>query len=468
MVYSDTNVTRAIERIGGSLKAKSDAFERRNSYGPTSPTIGERGAQTRQQIVESALGCFAKIGFHTTSVDDIATAADVSRATLYQYFESKQAIFIELMDEAGDALMRVTRRLGAIGPTPEGFDNLHWWLGEWNWVFERYATLFVEWANVASPKAPLRPRVTSYVDRHAEQFGESLAAAGYPVRDQHTAAIVVLGLLNRYHYINHVYRPGLTNTQLVDNIATALQLFLFPDTPHEFLRAGPQSALGRQHRVAPSPSPDAMGPLAHLAARTDIEPLTGRFDLSDQAHQTMRNLLDAGSAVFADSGFDGASIDAIVKKAGVARGTYYRYFTDKLDLLRYLAHDCALAMTPPFQQLGVAASTNDPAALRAWLNGFIVLQERYAGVLRSWTEGYPNDPQTLSACRDTVIGIGAAVRSLFGQSRAYALDRRAAGLMLSALLEHVPNEGRGSKYEPTVPAIIEMQATFIERVIVAT
>ena len=150
------------------------AFTRRASYGPSSPTIGTRGAKTRRQIVDSALGCFTEKGFHATSVDDIATLASTSRATLYQYFESKEAIFVELMYESGGALARVTRRLDRLGPDADGFHNLHWWLGEWSWVYERYAAMFIEWTNVNSPKTSLRSKLIQYVNFHTEQFNALL------------------------------------------------------------------------------------------------------------------------------------------------------------------------------------------------------------------------------------------------------------------------------------------------------
>ena len=55
------------------------------------------------------------------------------------------------------------RRLGRLGPTAEGFDNLHWWLGEVTWVYEKYATLFVQWANVDTPEGPLRPMLGRFL-----------------------------------------------------------------------------------------------------------------------------------------------------------------------------------------------------------------------------------------------------------------------------------------------------------------
>ncbi|MEA2128635.1 MAG: hypothetical protein QOJ85_1526, partial [Solirubrobacteraceae bacterium] len=79
---------------------------RRASYGPSSPVVGERGSRTRQLLLDAALGQFAQRGFHATVVDDIARAAGVSRATLYQYFDSREQIVTELLEECGAALMR--------------------------------------------------------------------------------------------------------------------------------------------------------------------------------------------------------------------------------------------------------------------------------------------------------------------------------------------------------------------------
>ena len=108
-----------------TAQSENETF-RREGYGPTSLVVGERGARTRQRIVEETLRLFESQGFHATSVDSIAKAAGTSRSTLYQYFESKEQIFVELLDECGSALMRVGRRIGPLGPTQLGFDNLHW------------------------------------------------------------------------------------------------------------------------------------------------------------------------------------------------------------------------------------------------------------------------------------------------------------------------------------------------------
>jgi AcrR family transcriptional regulator len=52
--------------------------------------------QVREAILDAALGCFTRAGYDGTSVDDIAAAARRSVGTLYNYFSSKEEIFLAL------------------------------------------------------------------------------------------------------------------------------------------------------------------------------------------------------------------------------------------------------------------------------------------------------------------------------------------------------------------------------------
>jgi AcrR family transcriptional regulator len=428
--------------------------------------VGWRGARTRQQILDAALRCFEEKGFHSTAVDDIATGAEVSRATLYQYFASKEAIFVELMHEAGSALIRVTRRLGPLGPTAEGYDNLHWWLGEWTWVFDRYSSMFIEWANVNSPRAPLRPQLAQFVDFHTERFDSVIEAAGVPSDGRSAASILTLAVANRFNYIRHVYRPAIAEQQMLDSLATSLQLFLFPDTSLAVLNDGPRSLSHAIH--SGHPPVHAARPLIASLPRRGAIGRAGPFDgVSGKATPTVRQLLDAAGRVFAAHGYDATNIDLIVTEAGVARGTFYRYFSDKLELMTALARETSSVMCPMFAEFAVIAPARDAEALRQWLWRFLVAQRRYSGVLRAWTEGFPIDPMLLGPAADVVAAMTSAVTAAFGPPRPYPLDGRAAVMLVAALLEHFPHEGAGSRYEPSDDDIVEAQAHFVERAILA-
>jgi AcrR family transcriptional regulator len=53
----------------------------------------------RQEIIDAAFEVFSEIGFAQASMNDISIRAGASKATLYSYFESKEALFTEVMCE---------------------------------------------------------------------------------------------------------------------------------------------------------------------------------------------------------------------------------------------------------------------------------------------------------------------------------------------------------------------------------
>jgi len=53
--------------------------------------------QTRDELIEAALGLFRERGYDATTVDDIVTAANYSRATFFRHFPTKEdVVFIDL------------------------------------------------------------------------------------------------------------------------------------------------------------------------------------------------------------------------------------------------------------------------------------------------------------------------------------------------------------------------------------
>lgn len=60
---------------------------------------GPAGAAKRQQILDGARRAFLTNGFEAASMGEIARAAGVSKGTLYVYFDSKEALFVALVEE---------------------------------------------------------------------------------------------------------------------------------------------------------------------------------------------------------------------------------------------------------------------------------------------------------------------------------------------------------------------------------
>ena len=59
-----------------------------------------RKAARPQEILDAALGVFARKGFARTRMDDIAQQAGVTKGTIYLYFDSKEAVFKRLIAES--------------------------------------------------------------------------------------------------------------------------------------------------------------------------------------------------------------------------------------------------------------------------------------------------------------------------------------------------------------------------------
>lgn len=59
----------------------------------------EEAQQTRQQLIEAAIGQFATRGVANTTLTDIADAANVTRGAIYWHFTSKAEIFNAIWEQ---------------------------------------------------------------------------------------------------------------------------------------------------------------------------------------------------------------------------------------------------------------------------------------------------------------------------------------------------------------------------------
>ncbi len=72
----------------------------------------------RQQILDAAWACFARKGYHQTTMQDICEESELSPGAIYRYFASKEAILEGINDrsqEMGRALVEEARSLAG-GP----------------------------------------------------------------------------------------------------------------------------------------------------------------------------------------------------------------------------------------------------------------------------------------------------------------------------------------------------------------
>lgn len=93
-------------RIGGVPKAPPPTPRRRLS-----------AQERREGILQAALAVFSRRGYHPSSIDEIAQAAGISKALIYEHFDSKQQLHVSLIEMyAGELFERVA---AAAAPGPD-------------------------------------------------------------------------------------------------------------------------------------------------------------------------------------------------------------------------------------------------------------------------------------------------------------------------------------------------------------
>jgi AcrR family transcriptional regulator len=72
--------------------------------------------QRRESILEAANQVFGERGYEHVRIDDVAAAAGISKALIYEHFASKQELYIELMNKAAqEVLGRLVQAAAAPG-----------------------------------------------------------------------------------------------------------------------------------------------------------------------------------------------------------------------------------------------------------------------------------------------------------------------------------------------------------------
>jgi len=67
----------------------------------------------REEILEVAANCFAASSYPAASMNDLATALGTSKARLYHYYDSKQAILFDLLDRYTQLLVELVAEVDA-------------------------------------------------------------------------------------------------------------------------------------------------------------------------------------------------------------------------------------------------------------------------------------------------------------------------------------------------------------------
>src|SRR5699024_7640678 len=74
------------------------------------PKISDAAKEERKsKILDAALECFSQKGYSASTVDDIVRYSKLSKGSVYNYFKSKEEIFLNLLNQRNEAILTELR-----------------------------------------------------------------------------------------------------------------------------------------------------------------------------------------------------------------------------------------------------------------------------------------------------------------------------------------------------------------------
>lgn len=179
------------------------------------------------------------------------------------------------------------------------------------------------------------------------------------------------------------------------------------------------------------------------------------------------DLLGAARDVFVERGFAAATVDDIVAKAGVARGTFYLYYPDKRAVFEALVDDFLMRLTTAVKSIDLSDGSPAPVVqLRANIERIVSLSLAEPAIVKlALFDATGLDPEL----DEKIHGYVGAVRQLMGESLAVGQalgmvrdgDRRVMiAVGVGALKEVLVDAVRG-EIEPDASAITDEIMRFL-------
>jgi AcrR family transcriptional regulator len=180
-------------------------------------TVGRRRVprlEREQSMLDAAGRAFAAHGFHAASMDAIAADAGISKPMLYNYFGSKQGLYVAFVERDGRELLESMRRAGP--PDAPAADRLlAGILAFLTYVDEHRSGWAVLYREAATQGGSLAAEVAALRERIAELLARLLGS------DALAHAFVGAGQSLANWWLEHPEEPKERIAELLMNLAAA-------------------------------------------------------------------------------------------------------------------------------------------------------------------------------------------------------------------------------------------------------
>ena len=155
----------------------------------------DKKRETRQRISDTATALFFARGFDEVTIDEIATASNVSKMTVFNYFTRKEEFLLDREEDLRLRPLRLALRTRAEGQTP--IDALRMCIRELNRQKHPLcyvSSVVVGWWQVVNASPSLKARLRELADEATELIAIELAGPNSSGISRLTAGMIVVTL----------------------------------------------------------------------------------------------------------------------------------------------------------------------------------------------------------------------------------------------------------------------------------
>jgi len=206
-------------KAGGSAAKVGAVPSHRSAQAP----LRSRALKTKKHLIDTAMALFLQRGYVATTIENIADAAEVSRASFYTYFSSKREIMMVAGHDCRIASWQLFEDFAKLDP-----DNLlpgtRAWVARYFKFLEQNGGYLLMWQQAALQDPDLRQPGMRGSLKSAKILAKSLRDLGIAKSEDDLLirSIAIMSLLDRFWYHWWIVKAPFTRKQVLDNLSNMI------------------------------------------------------------------------------------------------------------------------------------------------------------------------------------------------------------------------------------------------------
>jgi len=185
--------------------------------------LRSRALKTKKHLIETAMILFLQRGYVATTIENIADAAEVSRASFYTYFSSKREIMMVAGHDCRIASWQLFEEFATLDPD-DLLPGTRAWVAKYFKFLEQNGGYLLMWQQAALQDPEMRQPGMRGSLKSAKILAKSLRSLGIAKSEDDLLirSIAIMSLLDRFWYHWWIVKAPFTRKQVLDNLSTMI------------------------------------------------------------------------------------------------------------------------------------------------------------------------------------------------------------------------------------------------------